>query len=110
MKKIILILNHVTAGMGSDENAQLPPSGKKAALGPGRTLNPLFQEQDAQIVATLYCGDQYYHEHQEEVNKKFVGIAKKFEADAVLCKEFQGLQRCQRKTQQWQSMPKTSIF
>ncbi|MFT0132074.1 GrdB-related putative oxidoreductase [Candidatus Enterenecus avicola] len=85
MKKIILILNHVTAGMGSDENAQLPPSGKKAALGPGRTLNPLFQEQDAQIVATLYCGDQYYHEHQEEVNKKFVGFAKKFDADAVLC-------------------------
>lgn len=76
MKKIILILNHVTAGMGSDENAQLPPSGKKAALGPGRTLNPLFQEQDAQIVATLYCGDQYYHEHQEEVNKKFVGLLK----------------------------------
>lgn len=36
MKKIILILNHVTAGMGSDENAQLPPSGKKAALGPGK--------------------------------------------------------------------------
>lgn len=32
MKKIILILNHVTAGMGSDENAQLPPSGKKLPL------------------------------------------------------------------------------
>lgn len=29
MKKIILILNHVQAGMGSDENAQLAPSGKK---------------------------------------------------------------------------------
>lgn len=85
MKKIILILNHVTAGMGSDENAQLPPSGKKAALGAGQTLNPLFQEQDAEIVATLYCGDQYYLANQEEVNKKFVGFAKKFAADAVLC-------------------------
>ena len=80
-----MILNHVTAGMGSDENAQLPPSGKKAALGPGRTLNPLFQEQDAQIVATLYCGDQYYLENEEEVAKKFIGFAKKFHADAVLC-------------------------
>ncbi|GEL92221.1 hypothetical protein EVI01_15580 [Enterococcus villorum] len=29
MKKIILILNHVMAGMGSDEQAQLPPGGKK---------------------------------------------------------------------------------
>lgn len=85
MKKIILILNHVTAGMGSDENAQLPPSGKKSALGPGQTLNPLFQEQGAEIVATLYCGDQYYLGNSEEVNKKFIGFAKKFGADAVLC-------------------------
>lgn len=85
MKKIILVLNHVTAGMGSDENAQLPPSGKKSALGPGQTLNPLFQEQGCEIVATLYCGDQYYLTHQEEVNKKFIAFAKKFGADAVLC-------------------------
>lgn len=85
MKKIILILNHVTAGMGSDENAQLPPSGKKAALGPGQTLNPLFQDHDCEIVATLYCGDQYYLTHQEEVNKKFIAFSKKFGADAVLC-------------------------
>ncbi|MGG5323361.1 hypothetical protein IGJ83_001673 [Enterococcus pernyi] len=33
----------------------------------------------------MYCGDQYYLDHQEEVNKKFVGFAKKFSADAVLC-------------------------
>lgn len=85
MKKIVLILNHLTAGMGSDENAQLPPSGKKTALGPGRTLNPLFQEHDTEIVATLYCGDQYYLDHQEEVNKKFVGFVRKISADAVLC-------------------------
>lgn len=85
MKKIILILNHVQAGMGSDENAQLAPSGKKTALGPGQTLNPLFKEHDAQIIATLFCGDQYYEGHQAEVQKKFIGFAKKFEADAVLC-------------------------
>lgn len=85
MKKIILILNHVTAGMGSDENAQLPPSGKNAVLGPGQTLNHFFQTNDAEIVATLYCGDQYYLANKEEVNKKFVGFAKKIGADAILC-------------------------
>lgn len=42
MKKIVLNLNHLTAGLGSDENAQLSPGGKKTALGPGRTLNPHF--------------------------------------------------------------------
>lgn len=84
-KKIILVLNHVQAGMGSDENALLPPGGKKAAIGPGQTLASMFVENDAEIVATLFCGDQYYLQHQNEVNKKFVGFAKKFGADAVLC-------------------------
>ncbi|WP_235186332.1 MULTISPECIES: GrdB-related putative oxidoreductase [Enterococcus] len=81
-----MILNHLTAGLGSDENAQLPPGGKKTALGPGRrTLNTLFHGHDTEIIATLYCGAQYYLAHQEEVNKKIIGFAKKIVADAVLC-------------------------
>ncbi|WP_137662919.1 GrdB-related putative oxidoreductase [Enterococcus hulanensis] len=85
MKKIILILNHVQAGMGSDEHANLTPSGKKSALGPGQTLMTYLKEQDAEITATLYCGDHYFLAHQAEVTKKFVGFAKKFQADAVIC-------------------------
>ena len=85
MKKILLVLNHSLAGFGSDEQAQLKPSGKKAPLGPGVTLLPFLQKQGAEIVATLYCGDQYYLENEEEVAKKFIGFAKKFHADAVLC-------------------------
>lgn len=84
-KKIVLIMNHVQAGMGSDENAFLPPSGKKTVIGPGKILAPMFLEQNAEISATLFCGDQYYLSHPEEVNKKFVGFVKKFAADAVLC-------------------------
>lgn len=85
MKKIALILNHVQAGMGSDENAMLPPSGKKSALGPGEILKPMFKSHDVDLVATLFCGDQYYLSHAEEVEKKFIGFAQKFEIDAVLC-------------------------
>lgn len=85
MKKIILVLNHTQAGMGSDENAHLGPAGKKAALGPGQTLAPYFKEHDSEIIATLYCGDQYFLENQEEVIKKFVGISRQFGADGVLC-------------------------
>lgn len=78
MKKILLVLNHSLAGFGSDEQAQLKPSGKKAPLGPGVTLLPFLQKQGAEIVATLYCGDQYYLENEEEVAKKFIGFAKSF--------------------------------
>ena len=34
MKKVLLILNHVQAGMGSDENAHIPPAGKKTGYWP----------------------------------------------------------------------------
>ena len=86
MKKILVILNHVTAGMGSDEQAQLPPGGKKAAMGPAETLVPLFKEKKMLRLLQLYTVViKYYVSHPEEVNQKFIGFAKKFGADAVLC-------------------------
>lgn len=85
LKKIILVLNHTQAGMGSDENSHLEPAGKKGAIGPGRTLAPYFKELDCELVATLYCGDDYFLEHEMEVTKKFIGISKKFGAEGVLC-------------------------
>lgn len=60
MKKVIFLLNHVQAGFGSDENAMLKPEGKKAVIGPGKTLEPILIEPDAKIIATLYCEDQYF--------------------------------------------------
>ncbi|MGX7419798.1 GrdB-related putative oxidoreductase [Carnobacterium gallinarum] len=85
MIKVILVLNHVQAGFGSDENARLAPGGKKKTIGPGMTLEPLIKELGGEIVATLYCGDQYFLENQLDVQKKFIGFAKKFGADVVLC-------------------------
>ncbi|GAA0070308.1 GrdB-related putative oxidoreductase [Clostridium sardiniense] len=85
MVKILLVLNHVQAGMGSDENADLPPAGKKSIIGPGKMMEPYFKEMDGEIVATLYCGDLYYQNNEEEVKKKFVAMAKKLSPDVVVC-------------------------
>ena len=85
MVKVLLVLNHVQAGMGSDENADLPPAGKKSIIGPGKMMEPYFREMDGEIVATLYCGDLYYQNNEEEVKKKFVAMAKKLSPDVVVC-------------------------
>ncbi|MDO5039977.1 GrdB-related putative oxidoreductase [Clostridium sp.] len=85
MVKVLLILNHVQAGMGSDENADLPPAGKKSIIGPGKMMEPYFKEMDGKIVATLYCGDMYYQKNEEEVKKKFLAMAKKLGPDVVIC-------------------------
>ncbi|MGL5417649.1 MAG: GrdB-related putative oxidoreductase [Clostridium sp.] len=85
MKKIVLIMNHVQAGMGSDENADLKPSGKKSVIGPGKMMEPYFEKLGLKIEGTLYCGDKYYSENKEEVLKKFTAMAKKLGADVVIC-------------------------
>lgn len=85
MVRVLLVLNHVQAGMGSDENADLPPAGKKSIIGPGKMMEPYFKEMDGEIVATLYCGDLYYQNNEEEVKKKFVAMAKKLSPDVVVC-------------------------
>lgn len=84
MKRIVIVLNHVLAGLGSDENAMLAPGGKKELIGPGQTLNPYFNEHDATIVSTLFCGDQFYLQHKEKVNEKFLSFVQKNKVDAVL--------------------------
>ncbi|ENZ03551.1 glycine/betaine/sarcosine/D-proline reductase family selenoprotein B [Clostridium thermobutyricum] len=85
MSKVLLILNHVQAGMGSDENADLPPAGKKSIIGPGKMMEPYFKNMDMNIMATLYCGDLYYKKNEEEVKKKFLAMAKKLNPDVVIC-------------------------
>lgn len=85
MKKIMMVLNQVQAGMGSDENNMLEPLAKKGAIGPGVTLEPKFNQHEATIVVTFVCGDKYFVENEAEVTKKMVGLAKKMKVDAVLC-------------------------
>ena len=71
--------------MGSDENAQLPPSGEKICAGAGSDTEPAVSKQGAEIVATLYCGDQYYLGIQRKSIKNSSVLPRSFGADAVLC-------------------------
>lgn len=84
MKRIVIVLNHVLAGFGSDENAGMRPGGKPELMGPAQTLEPFFKENDADIISTLFCGDQFYQENSEGVNKMFLGFVQKNKVDAVL--------------------------
>ena len=85
MIKIIHILNQVQAGIGGEERANIPPAGKKSPLGPGVMMEPHLKGTDAQIISTLYCGDQYFLDHREDVTAKMVAMVKKLEADVVIC-------------------------
>jgi glycine reductase complex component B subunit gamma len=64
MVKAVHYLNQFFAGLGGEEAAGTPPTRLDGTAGPGRGLAP--ELEDAAIVATLACGDDYFAEHENE--------------------------------------------
>lgn len=56
--KIVHYVNQFFAGIGGEDQATIGPDTKQGAVGPGRRLASLLGD-DHQIVATVYCGDDY---------------------------------------------------
>jgi betaine reductase len=59
--RVVLFLNQFFAGLGAEEFAGIGPGKKSGAVGPGLALQQALGE-GAQIVATVYCGDNYANE------------------------------------------------
>jgi glycine/betaine/sarcosine/D-proline reductase family selenoprotein B len=85
MTKIVLILDQIQAGAGGKEKSNIPPGGKTTPLGPGVMMEPFLKEVDSKVVASLYCGDEYFINNQEEVTAKMVAMVKKINPDVVVC-------------------------
>jgi glycine reductase len=56
--RVVHYLNQFFGGLGGEEKAHSPLEVRQGAIGPGKLLEPLLGS-DAQIVATLVCGDNY---------------------------------------------------
>ena len=56
--KIVHYVNQFFAGLGGEEEAGSGPQSRPAPVGPGRKLDSLLGD-DHQIVATVFCGDDY---------------------------------------------------
>ncbi|MGH7339512.1 MAG: glycine/sarcosine/betaine reductase selenoprotein B family protein, partial [Candidatus Rokuibacteriota bacterium] len=54
-------LNQFFAGIGAEDKAETAPGQREGAIGPGRVLQQALGE-GAQIVATVYCGDNHVAE------------------------------------------------
>ncbi len=64
--RVVHYLNQVYAGVGRGEKADLPLEVRDRPIGPARLLNYLLGEQ-AEVVATIVCGDGYFKDHKDEV-------------------------------------------
>lgn len=83
MKKIVMILDQIQAGAGGKEKRNIPPAGKSSPLGPGVMMEPFLKE--SKVIATLFCGDEFFINNEEEVTNKMIAMVKKLNPDVVIC-------------------------
>lgn len=81
--RVIHYINQFFGGIGGEEKADHAPELREGVVGPGMALKSAFGAE-AEIVATVICGDNYCVGNQEEVGA-FIGEAiKKYQADALI--------------------------
>jgi len=71
--RVIHYINQFFGGIGGEDKADHPPELRKGPAGPGLALKQAWGDQ-AEIVATVVCGDNYCAGHPEEV-AGFIGRA-----------------------------------
>ena len=68
-------MNQFFAGIGGEDRADVPVGLIEGAVGPGKRLQELLGDS-AEIVCSVYCGDNYFALHSEEVLESILRIAK----------------------------------
>ena len=80
--RVVHYLNQFFSGLGGEEQAGYPITVRPGAVGPGTALQNLFQ--NAEIVATIICGDNWYHEHESEFEEAIEEILRDWTPAVVI--------------------------
>ncbi len=81
--KVVHYINQFFAGIGGEEKADIKPEVREEVIGPGMALNAEFKGE-AEIVATVICGDSYFNENVEEAKAEILEMVKKYEPDLFI--------------------------
>jgi glycine reductase complex component B subunit gamma len=63
--RVVHYLNQFFAQIGGEDKADAGPGVKMGPVGPGRALQQALGE-NGEVIATIYCGDNYFAEHQDQ--------------------------------------------
>lgn len=78
--RVVHYINQFFAGIGGEEKADHRPEVREEIIGPGLALNAGFKGE-AEIIATIICGDSYFGENIEEAKKEILEMVKKYNPD-----------------------------
>ena len=81
--KVVHYINQFFAGIGGEEMAHIEPEVREGVVGPGMALNKGFKDE-AEIIATIICGDSYFGENMEEAKDKILEMVKEYDPDLFI--------------------------
>ena len=69
--RVVHYINQFFANIGGEEKADYKPELRQGIVGPGLALSAAFKDE-AEIVATVICGDSYFNENLEKAKKEVI--------------------------------------
>jgi len=81
--RVVHYLNQFFAQVGGEDKGDVGPGSKDGPIGPGRALQEALCD-NGEVVATIFCGDNYFAEHQEEVIDALVQRVAEFKAELIV--------------------------
>lgn len=81
--RVVHYINQFFAGMGGEEMAHVRPEIRRGAIGPGLAIEREWHGE-AEIVATVICGDSYYAENEKAATAEMLGCIMKEKPDMFI--------------------------
>jgi glycine reductase len=80
MIRVVHYINQFFGQIGGEEKANIPPEVREGIVGPGAALKAAFKGE-AEIVATIICGDSYFAENEKSAKSEILDMVKKYNPD-----------------------------
>src|SRR6185503_13233745 len=81
--RVVHYLNQFFAQIAGEDKADVGPQVKAGLIGPGRALQQALGE-NGEIVATIFCGDNYFAEHQEQAIDQLIQQMTEYKPDLLV--------------------------
>jgi glycine reductase len=83
MIRVVHYINQFYGGIGGEDKADYRPEIREGFAGPGMGLKNLLAPE-AEIVATVVCGDTYFTENMEEATAKILDLIAAYQPDIFI--------------------------
>ena len=81
--RVVQYINQFFAQIGGEEKADIPAELREGPVGPGLAFNQAWGEE-AEVVATIICGDSYFNENLEKAQAEVLEMVKSQNPDMFI--------------------------